>query len=79
MCFRYKNIIQFSKLKAGKFYFNLIIFFSHLKRVDYFFSIVDCLAEFAEDLEFDEKCLHILKKRLIEHSKDVRLNSDLSR
>jgi len=42
-------------------------------------SIVDCLAEFAEDLEFDEKCLHILKKRLIEHSKDVRLNSDLSR
>ena len=42
-------------------------------------SIIDCLAQFAEDFEFDQKCLNVLKKRITQHNQDYRLNTDLAK
>ena len=42
-------------------------------------SIIDCLAQFAEDFEFDQKCLNIIKRRITQHNQDYRLNTDLAK
>jgi len=42
-------------------------------------NLVDCLAEFAQDFDFDGKCLNVLKKRITQHTQDYRLNPDLNR
>lgn len=42
-------------------------------------QIITCLAEFANEIDFDQKCMKTLKNRISQHSFDFRLNTNLAR
>jgi hypothetical protein len=42
-------------------------------------SILQCLADFSADFNFDPKCQAILRKRIAQRMRDFRLNPSLQR
>jgi len=40
-------------------------------------DVLTCLKDFSDDSNFDPKCLKIIEKRTVQHSKDIRLNPRL--
>jgi len=42
-------------------------------------DVLRCLKDFSDDSNFDPKCLKIIGKRIIQHSKDYRLNPSLQK
>jgi len=42
-------------------------------------DVLRCLKDFSDDSNFDPKCLAIIEKRIVQHSKDFRLNPSLQK
>ena len=42
-------------------------------------DLIKCLKDFSHDNSFDQKCLEILNKRIVQHSQDFRLNPSLKK
>eukprot|EP00090_Calanus_glacialis_P000340 TRINITY_DN10209_c0_g1_i1.p1 TRINITY_DN10209_c0_g1~~TRINITY_DN10209_c0_g1_i1.p1 ORF type:complete len:1124 (-),score=372.79 TRINITY_DN10209_c0_g1_i1:391-3762(-) len=42
-------------------------------------DVLRCLKDFRDDSNFDAKCLNIIGKRIVQHSKDYRLNPSLQK